>query len=96
MFVHTLKQVINFHSIADKVEDNLEKAHQTSKKLYHFTSHLKTNLYKHEQNIQIKQMLLHQDNDMQQPIKAIHTSLKQRFQNAHLKVDVAKKKGKLI
>ena len=59
MFVHTLQQVIEFDSIADKVEDYVEKAHQIGKKLDHFTSHLKTKEYSHKQNIQIKQMLLH-------------------------------------
>ena len=59
MFVHTLDQVIEFDSIADKVEDYVEKAHQIGKKLEHLTSHLKTKEYSHKQNIQIKQMLLH-------------------------------------
>ena len=58
MFVHTLKQVIDYDGIADKVEDYVEKAHQIGKKLDHFTSRLKTRDYSQKQNIQIKRMLL--------------------------------------
>ena len=96
MFVHTLEQVIDFDGIADKVEDYVEKAHQIGNKLNHFTSRLKTKQYSHKQDIQIKRMLLHQDNDVKEQIISVRASAKRQFKNTHFRKDTAKKRRKLI
>ena len=64
--------------------------------LDHFTSRLNTKNYFQKQNIQIKCMLLHQDNDVKEQISHVHVSLKQPFKNTHLQVQTAKKKWKVI
>ena len=96
MFVHTLNQVIEYDGIADKVEDYVEKAHQIGKKLDHFTSRWKTKDYSQKQTIQIKHMLLHQDNDVKQQISHVQLSLKRQFKNTHIRIQTAKKKQKVI
>ena len=96
MFLHTLEQVIDFDGIADKVEDYVEKAHQIGNKLNHFTSRLKTKLYSHKQDIQIRRMLLHQDNDVKEQIISVRSSVKRSFRNTHFRKDTAKKRRKLI
>ena len=71
-------------AIAGKVEDYVEKAHQIGKKLDHFTSRLKIRDYSQKENIQIKHMLLHQDNDVREQITHANVSLKRLFKNTHL------------
>ena len=77
------QQVIDFGGIVDKVKDYVEKAHQIGKKLDHFTSSLKSNEYEHKQNILMKQMLLHCNDDVQEQIEMANQLLKQKFIITH-------------
>ena len=96
LFDHMSQQVIDFGGIADKVEYYMEKAHQISKKLDHFTSHLKSNEYNAQTKYTDQTNALHCVNDVQEQITVVNQLLKRNFYNTYLRVETSKKKRKIV
>jgi hypothetical protein len=79
IFKHTVHQYEFFGGIADKLEDFVEKSHQTGKRLEYTTSRLPSGDYKRKQMIHFQRMWMLQDPDVLKQTSDIHTLSKRKI-----------------
>ena len=81
---HTIEQVIRFGGIADKVEDFVEKSHQTRKQLNHLVARMNNQCYDKQELVKIRRQWMKTNPDVSLQIINVNASRKGKLRNLPL------------
>ena len=81
LICHTLDQVVMLGGIADKVEDFIEKAHQTGKKLDHLVARMSSQSFYQQELVKIRRQWLASDPFVTNHLSAVQQQTKRKFRS---------------
>ena len=91
---HTIDQVIRFGGIADKVEDFVEKYHQTGKRLDHLVARMNSRCFRQQELVKIRRQWISNDPSVEKRIVMIRQNQKSRIESMSIPCLNSNKKQK--